>query len=120
LSKILSYSQETQIIDTNNNFVEDIQSVDALVLLRRGKKIIPGGRGREGPGRRRGGGGKRWAGSDAGEEGGELQRVRKLNWVCSSGGPGTGDSQYKVPDARGSTGSQDPMGMTLAEISNKG
>ena len=36
------------------------QSVDASVLLRRGNKIIMGGRGREGPGRQRAGGGERW------------------------------------------------------------
>jgi len=36
------------------------QSVGASILLRRGNKIIIGGRGREGPGRERGGGwGKR-------------------------------------------------------------
>jgi hypothetical protein len=35
------------------------QSVDASVLLRRGNKMIMGGRGREGPGRERGGGGKK-------------------------------------------------------------
>ena len=34
------------------------QSVDASVLLRRGNKIIMGGRGREGTGRERGGGGR--------------------------------------------------------------
>ena len=34
------------------------QSVDASVLLRRGNNIILGGRGRKGPGRERGGGGK--------------------------------------------------------------
>jgi hypothetical protein len=35
------------------------QSMDASILLRRGNKIITGGRGRKGPGRERRGGGKR-------------------------------------------------------------
>jgi hypothetical protein len=39
--------------------------------------------------------------------------------MCSNGGWGTGSSQQKIPDARKSKGSQDPMGMTLAEILNK-
>jgi hypothetical protein len=52
------------------------QSVDATVLLRRGKKIISGSRGREGSWRERGGGGKVGvAGSDMGGDGGEVQRV---------------------------------------------
>jgi hypothetical protein len=55
--------------------------VDASVLLRRRNKIITGGRGREGSGRKRGGqenngGGAR---SDEGGDEGEVQRVRKLN-----------------------------------------
>jgi hypothetical protein len=37
------------------------QPVDASILLRRRNKIITGSRGREGPGRERGGGGKRGA-----------------------------------------------------------
>ena len=48
------------------------QSVDASVLLRRGTKIIMGGRGRERPGRVREGGGREGAGSGMG-------RDRKLN-----------------------------------------
>jgi hypothetical protein len=56
------------------------QSVDASVLLGRGNKIITGGRGREGPWREKGGGGKEGgAGSVVGGDGGEGQRVRKLN-----------------------------------------
>jgi len=58
---------------------EEDQSVDASVLLRRGNKIIMEGRGRERPGRERGGGGKRGAGSGVGGDRGEIQRVRKLN-----------------------------------------
>ena len=37
------------------------QSVDTSILLRRGNKISTGSGGREGPGRERGGGGKRGA-----------------------------------------------------------
>jgi hypothetical protein len=40
--------------------------------------------------------------------------------VCSSGVWGTEGSHKKVPDAREARGSQDPTGMTLAEIPNKG
>ena len=40
--------------------------------------------------------------------------------MCNSGRWGTRGSYQKVPDARKARGSQDPMGMTLAEISNKG
>jgi hypothetical protein len=40
--------------------------------------------------------------------------------VCSSKKWGTGGSNQKVPDARKARGSQDPTGMTLAEIPNKG
>jgi hypothetical protein len=53
------------------------QSVNASVLLRRGNKIIIGGRGRESLG----------TGLGVGEDEEEVQRVRKLN---SSGGWGTG------------------------------
>lgn len=54
------------------------QSVENTVLLRRRKKIILGSRGREGPGRERGGDGKGWAGSVVGKDG-RGQKVRKLN-----------------------------------------
>ena len=50
------------------------QSVDASVLPRRGHKMTMGGRGWEGLGRKRGGGG-----SDMGGDGEEGQRIRKLN-----------------------------------------
>jgi len=40
--------------------------------------------------------------------------------VCGSRGWETWDSHQKVPDFRKVRGSQDPMEMTLAEISNKG
>jgi hypothetical protein len=39
--------------------------------------------------------------------------------VCSSDRWGTGGSHKKVPVAREARGSQDPMGITLAEIPNK-
>ena len=54
------------------------QIVGASILHIRGNKIIPGGRGREGPGRERGGDGKGWAGSVVGKDG-RGQKVRKLN-----------------------------------------
>ena len=40
--------------------------------------------------------------------------------VCSNGGMGTGSSHQKVPDARKVSGSQDPVGVRLAEIPIKG
>ena len=40
--------------------------------------------------------------------------------MCSSGKWGNAVSYKKVPDDRTARGSQDPMGMTLAEILNKG
>jgi hypothetical protein len=40
--------------------------------------------------------------------------------MCSNGGWGTGANNQKVPDARKARASQNPMGMTLAEIPNKG
>jgi hypothetical protein len=40
--------------------------------------------------------------------------------VCNSGRWGTRGSYQKVTDSRKARGSQDPMGITLAEITNKG
>jgi hypothetical protein len=40
--------------------------------------------------------------------------------MCSSGECRTGGSNQKVPDARKANDSQDPKGMTLARIPNKG
>ena len=40
--------------------------------------------------------------------------------VFSNVGWGIGSSHQQVPDARKARGSQDPTGMTLAEIPNKG
>ena len=55
------------------------------------------------------------------------KEIRKMyrgsgNWteVCSNGEWGTGGSHQKVPDARKTRGSQDPIGMRLVEILNKG
>jgi hypothetical protein len=56
--------------------------VDALVLSRRGNKIITVGRGREGPGREReeeGNRGQVQIQEEMGMGWGEVQRVRKLN-----------------------------------------
>jgi hypothetical protein len=39
--------------------------------------------------------------------------------VCSNGGWGAGGSNQKVSDARKARASQDPTGMTLAEIPQK-
>jgi hypothetical protein len=58
------------------------QSVDASILLRRGSKIITGGRRRQGPGREREKKGReKWEGAGSGRERGrrEIQRVGKLN-----------------------------------------
>ena len=52
--------------------------MDATVLLRRGKKIILGSRGREESGREKGGGGQRGVVSDKGGDRGEVQRVSNL------------------------------------------
>ena len=53
--------------------------MDTTVLLKRGKKIILESRERNGSGRERGGGEERGSDSDMGGDGGEVQRVRKLN-----------------------------------------
>ena len=55
------------------------QSVDASILHRRGNKIITGGRGREGPGRKRGEGGESEAESGMERYRREIQRVGKMN-----------------------------------------
>ena len=55
------------------------QRVDASVLLRRGNKIIKGSRGWEGLWRKRREGGEKGAESGMGGDGGDVQRVRKLN-----------------------------------------
>ena len=54
------------------------QSVNATVLLRRGKKRMFGSRRREGSGRERRVGGKGGSGSDMGGDGEELQRESHL------------------------------------------
>ena len=55
------------------------QSVDATILLRKRKKIILGGTGREGPRRERGGGGKNGGSIRCGRRLGEIQMVENLN-----------------------------------------
>jgi hypothetical protein len=55
------------------------QRVDVSVLLRRGYKIIMGGRGREGLGRERERGGDKGGRVRCGRDKGDVQRVRKLN-----------------------------------------
>ena len=40
--------------------------------------------------------------------------------VCNNRGWETGSSQQKVSDDRNTRGAQDPMGMIVAEIPNKG
>ena len=52
--------------------------------------------------------GRRWS------EGQEIEQR------CVAMGDGEPGSNQKVPDARKARGSQDPTGMTLAEIPNKG
>jgi hypothetical protein len=47
-----------QVTDHMKLNKKEDQSVDASVLLRRGNKIITGGRGREGPGQEKRGGGE--------------------------------------------------------------
>jgi hypothetical protein len=55
------------------------QNVDSSTTLRRGNKIITGGRGREGPGRKRGEGGESEAESGMERYRREIQRVGKMN-----------------------------------------
>jgi len=55
------------------------QRVDVSVLLRRGNRIIKGSRWFEGLGRKKGGRGKNRAELGLGRDGGDVQRVRKLN-----------------------------------------
>ena len=50
----------------------------------------------------------------------EVQRVRKLIEICSSEEWGTRGGHRKLQGAREMRGSQDPTGMTLARIPNKG
>jgi hypothetical protein len=54
--------------------------MDALIPLRRGNKIITGGRGKAGPGSGRGRGGIMGRGQDQiWKETGEVQRLRRMN-----------------------------------------
>jgi hypothetical protein len=54
-------------------------SEDASIPLRRGKKIIMGGREREGPGRRVKGEGQRGAGSDMRRNKRKAQKAKRMN-----------------------------------------
>ena len=63
--------------------------------------------------------GEKGAGSGMGEDRGEVQRVRKLKRGVQWG-MGNWGSLLKVPNARKARDSQDPVGMTLAELPNKG
>jgi hypothetical protein len=96
-------------------------SVDVSFLLRRGNKIIMGGRDshertseKERKGEGNGGQDQVW------EEIREKYRGSG-NWteVCNNGRWRAGGSHQQVSDARKARGSQDPTGMTLAEIPNK-
>ena len=61
------------------------------------------------------------AGSGNGGDREEEQKVRNLNGgVVAMGDGKLGGSHQKSPDARDPRGSQDPTGMTLAKIPNKG
>jgi hypothetical protein len=97
------------------------QNVDASVLLRRRNKIIMEGRGRKELGRAREGEGKGeqdkvWEEIVGGSiEGKEIER---RNVAVGDGELGV--ATRKVPDAKKARGSQDPTGMALAEIPNKG
>jgi hypothetical protein len=55
------------------------QSVDGSVILRRGNNLIKVSRGWEGLGRKRGGGGEKGEESGMEGDGGDVQRIRKLN-----------------------------------------
>jgi hypothetical protein len=93
---------------------EDL-SVDASVLLRRGKKIIMGGRGREGPGRKRGEGGIKAGRIRCGNKQGRSTEGQEIEQRCVA--EEVGELQVNARDPRGS---QDASGMTLAKIPNKG
>ena len=68
-----------QLMDHMKLKRKEDQRVDASVLLRRGNKIIKGSRGWEGLWRKRREGGEKGAESGMGGDGGDVQRVRKLN-----------------------------------------
>jgi hypothetical protein len=97
---------------------QEDQRVDASVLLRRGNNIIKESRRWERLGRKRGG----WGGKEGQNQVWEEMYRGSGNWteVCGNRGWGTGDSNQKVPDARKARASQDPTGMTLAEVPQKG
>jgi hypothetical protein len=96
------------------------QGVNASALHWGGNMVIVGGGGREGPGRERGWGGNNGVVSRTRENVRELMSVRKSNINMQQIGWGTGDSHWRVPDTRKTWVFQDPMGITLAEMSREG
>jgi hypothetical protein len=101
------------------------QRVDVSVLLRRENKIIKGSREWEGLGRKRREGKEKERKNQIREEMEEIYKEgQEIEQRCVAMGDGElemgmGNNQ-KVPDARKARASQDPMGITLAEISHKG
>jgi hypothetical protein len=68
-----------QLMDHMKLKKKEDQRVDASALLRRGDKIIKGSRGWEGLGRKRRGRGEKRGRIGMVGDGGDVQRVRKLN-----------------------------------------
>lgn len=66
------------------------------------------------------GGGKMGAGPGMARDSREVPRVREIKRICNSVGFGTQGSHQKVPGAKEARGSEDPSGLTLAEIPNIG
>jgi hypothetical protein len=106
---------------TNHKRKED-QRVDASVLLRRQNKIIKGNRGWKGLGRKIGGGGEKEGKNQVWRRWRRCTEGQEIEQRCVAMGDEElgGDSNQKVPDARKARASQDPTGVTLAEIPHKG
>jgi hypothetical protein len=64
------------------------QNVNASVLLRRGNKIITGGRGSKGPGRERGREGKKGSRIRYGRRQGRNTEGQEIEWRCVAVGDG--------------------------------
>jgi hypothetical protein len=95
------------------------QSVGSSIPLRREKQIIMGGRDRESwvvEGRESEKKEVRFSYRKRQERNLEAPKNRDM-WQW---GPGNGGNHQNVTDGKDVRGSQDPMGMTLAEISNRG
>ena len=69
---------------------------------------------------RKEGGGKRRRGIRCRRKWGKCIEGQKIEQRCVALGIGNRGNQQKVPDVKKARGSQDPMGITLAEIPNKG